>query len=530
MWRSRNQANSKSQAAEYKRSDTNFYPKGDVVRAHPSAVIIAEAATPRKGDSYFFTPQKKAPREIYIEVLNDWIEPITPPDMPASLGVPPDAMQIREPQGDVQAALPSAPANFTPVKDGMTLPNGAVVKTGANGTAAVLFGGVDSARLMPNSEAAVQQTVTAQSRSVEVDLTAGGVFSKVGTQVGVKGEYEVHTPFGNAGAQGTDFVTIAMPSRTDVWIAQGTVSLVNLSERQSKRLATATSDGTGPLKISRLPAMTDPHQALQADAETMSLILNFIPMANQKIKALRDKKATGATLTANEEAYLGRIKQVPCLIKLALVEPPAPAPARLPRRPWLPRPPAHRPHPSSAPTAAPAPPAPANPHAPMSWCIRTARSSSRAPRWAWLNFKRSWKRWSRRTRQHQAFVIKGGKTVPYELKNFCKAVNSIAAPMPPPPPRLHRHPSTPMPPAPAIRVADHCAAARSERRSPSNPRPLLRPPSRIHRPPPLPPRPRRLPLPPPAPPPSVPWCAWTERSISRAPPMNFPDSSRSWKR
>ena len=71
----------------------------------------------------------------------------------------------------------------------MALPNGAVVKTGADGTAAVLFGGVDSARLMPNSSAAVQQTVTAQSRSVEVDLTAGGVFSKVGTQVGVAGTY-----------------------------------------------------------------------------------------------------------------------------------------------------------------------------------------------------------------------------------------------------------------------------------------------------------------------------------------------------
>ena len=309
--------------AEYKHADTNFYGKGDVTRAHPSAVILSESALTKTGDSYFFAPQKKAPKDIYVETLNDWIEPITPPGA-TSLGIAPDAMQIREPQGDVQIALPSAPANFTPVTDGMTLPNGAVLKTGENGTAAVLFGGVDSARLIPNSEAAVQQTVTAQTRSAEVDLTTGAVFSKVGTQVGVKGEYEVHTPFGNAVAHGTDFVTLVMPARTDVWVAQGTVQL---NEPDGKTGPTVTSDGVGPLKIMRLPAISDPHQSFLADTETLSLLLNFIPLADQKIKGLRDKMAGGATLTANEQAYLARLKKVPALIKLSLVEPPAPAPA-----------------------------------------------------------------------------------------------------------------------------------------------------------------------------------------------------------
>jgi len=343
--------------AEYKRADTNFYATGDIVKAHPSAVILSEGkmtspggsarsilvvwqrvgnssaakvspAGYRKDDSYFVTSHgKKAPKEIYFETVSDWIEPITPPGGAAALSIAPDAMQVREPQGDVQVALPSAPANFSPVTDGMTLPNGAVVKTGANGTAAVLFGGVDSARLMPDSAAAVQQTVTAQSRSAEVDLTTGGVFSKVGTQVGVKGDYEVHTPFGNAVAHGTDFVTIttsAQVLRTDVWVAQGTVELV---QPNGQKAGVVTADGAGALKIIRFPAMTDPHQAMQADVETLTAILNFIPMANQKIKVLRNKKTMGVSPTADEQAYLNRIKQVPCLIKLALVEPPAPAPA-----------------------------------------------------------------------------------------------------------------------------------------------------------------------------------------------------------
>jgi biopolymer transport protein ExbD len=308
--------------AEYKRTDTNFYPKGDFVKDHAGAVIIPRGGYTQKEDSYFFTPKIRAPKTIYVETLDDWIEPITPPDMPASLGVPADAMQIREPQGDVQVALPSAPANFSPATDNMTLPNGAVVKTGENGTAAVLFGGVDSARLMPNSAAAMQQTVTATSRVAEVDLTAGGVFSKVGTQVGVKGSYEVHTPFGNAVAQGGDFVTVITSSRADVWVAQGTVNFENPAA--SNAAEAVTSDGTGPLKILRSPAIADSHQTLLADVETLTPTLNFIPLANQKVKGLRDKQAQGTTLSANEEAYLGRIKQVPSLIKLDLVPPPAP--------------------------------------------------------------------------------------------------------------------------------------------------------------------------------------------------------------
>src|SRR5260221_8804643 len=94
--------------AEYKRTDMNLYWKGDVVKVEPDAVILPLSSFTQKGDSYFFTPKIRAPKEIYVQVVNDWIEPITPPDMPASLGVPPDAMQIREPQGDVQGAFPSA--------------------------------------------------------------------------------------------------------------------------------------------------------------------------------------------------------------------------------------------------------------------------------------------------------------------------------------------------------------------------------------------------------------------------------------
>ena len=72
--------------AEYKQSDTNFYLKGNVLKASPSEVIMTSGSYTKKDDSYFITPHKKAPKILYIEVLNDWIEPITPPNMPTSSG------------------------------------------------------------------------------------------------------------------------------------------------------------------------------------------------------------------------------------------------------------------------------------------------------------------------------------------------------------------------------------------------------------------------------------------------------------
>jgi biopolymer transport protein ExbD len=302
-----------TQGAQYKRADAKFYAHGDVLKADPAAVILPPTALAQNGEIYTYTPKKKAPKFIYAEVPNDWIEPITPPDM-TPLNIAPDAMQVREPHGDVQVAMPSAPTSFSPAADGEPLPNGAVIKTGDNSTAAILFGGVDSARLMPNSEAAVQQAVASTSRAAEVDLTVGGVFSKVGTQAGVQSDYQVHTPYGTALAAGGDFVTLLTNNRIDLWVYAGTVELL---QPDGKKFGTATGDGKGPLKLIRYPAAG--MDAISADADSLSTILGFIPMANQKLAALHQKAAANVPLTANEQAYLARIKQVPALIKLEII-------------------------------------------------------------------------------------------------------------------------------------------------------------------------------------------------------------------
>ena len=310
--------------AEYKLADQNFYLRASVVKAVPSAVILRAGEYRQEGDSYFITAHHKAPQDVYIEVVKDWLEPITPPSMPDSLGLAPDVMQIREPQGDVQVAPPTNTGAFVPATEGMPISNGEVVRTGKDGTAAVLFGGINSARLAPNSEALVQQTVMPDLRTTRIDLKSGIVFSKVGLRHGEKQDFEVHMPLGTAFAKGTDFVCAVMPDRTDVLVAQGTV---RFDQANGPTLATIQSTGKGPLKIIHVPPIKEPALAMAATTQTVTAIMSFIPTVNLKLKTLHDQMTQGVKMTAQQTTYLSMMKKFPCLIHLSLVAPPAPVPA-----------------------------------------------------------------------------------------------------------------------------------------------------------------------------------------------------------
>ena len=324
--------------AEYKRADTSFYLRRDVHLADPGAVILPASSFRQQDDSYFFQPHKKAPHEIYLLEMHDWLEPITPPSMPLAptdLGITGDTMQIREMQGDVQVALTGDPTNFAAATDKMTIPNSAIVKTGDNGSAAILFGGVNSARLEPDTQVAVRQVITPTIRSTLVDLKAGAVFSKVGLRPGYKQDYEVRTPSGTAKAKGTDFLTIADASHADVFVAQG---VVEFDGPDGKRVAEARSNGKGELEIIQSALAASAGKAAPpAVTDELTMALNFIPTVDLKVKALRDRVAGGGKLTPQEKKYLSLLRRLPALIKLTLVAPPAPPP-QPPPAPETPKP------------------------------------------------------------------------------------------------------------------------------------------------------------------------------------------------
>jgi len=116
----------------------------------------------------------------------------------------------------------------------------------------------------------------------------------------------------------------------DVWVAQGTVELA--APDGGKQVTVST--GHEPLQVMRYPPAPDAARANAESAESLTALLNFIPMANQKLKALAARAQSGEELTATEKDYIGRVRQVTSLIKLATANAPVtPAPAPEPARP-----------------------------------------------------------------------------------------------------------------------------------------------------------------------------------------------------
>jgi hypothetical protein len=209
-------------------------------------------------------------------------------------------------------------------------------------------------------------------------------------------------------------------------MAQGTVELVPTSGSQTAA-ETVTADGTGELKVLHYPPISDPHSLTLGDAVTLTALMNFIPMANQKTKSLRDKMARGVALTTAEQDYLQRIKEIPCVIKLALVEP---APAPKPK-------PAPLAKPTPVATTAPATPAPAN-GAPIPIVIHsngTIRFQNTTMGLAELQTKL---KAIVLATPDQSFAIKAGKKVAYEkirqVLDSCRDANVAHVTAPPPPP------------------------------------------------------------------------------------------------
>ncbi len=293
---------------EYKAADANIYLPADAQDSEP---ILSKGVT-HTGDSYFVMGKKKAAPVVYVEDKREWLEPLSPPDG-TPLDIKPDAMDLRDVQGDVSVQGPGGGA-FVPATEKMPLINGAVVKTGAGGTAVVLFGGVASTRFSPNSEAAVQQNITPAERSEQIDLRVGIAFAKVGTLVGQKNDLKVITATATAESHGGDFAVAQMSNRVDLFLASGAAKLT-ANGKAMKAVA---------LGITRAPVLADKAVAAAADAETLGAIFNFIPTANTKLKALRDSLGSGAQLSKAQKAYVARIVRVPVLTKLAYVPPPAP--------------------------------------------------------------------------------------------------------------------------------------------------------------------------------------------------------------
>jgi hypothetical protein len=132
-----------------------------------------------------------------------WSEPITAPDGSAP-AVATDEIRLVEVHGTVTIIAQDGAEQTG--SEGTLVPSGATVRTAANSSAALFMGGVNSARLMPNCELVVTQTLAGPVRTDVVNLKSGAVFSRIGHRDGETENYSVVTPEGVTGAESNDML------------------------------------------------------------------------------------------------------------------------------------------------------------------------------------------------------------------------------------------------------------------------------------------------------------------------------------
>jgi hypothetical protein len=182
-----------------------------------------------------------------------WAEPITPPSGTApTVGI--DEMKLVAVHGPVTLTLPNGEKKSA--ADGMLIPSGTSIATTENSSAAVFMGGVDSARLLPNTQAKVSQNLNGSTRKTNIDVKSGTIFSRVGHRPGEKQDYEVRTPEGVAAARGTSFaVSVTTASGHEVTVCATQDGVVTLTDSSNGHVITVTPMNSGQISIGSIPGL-----------------------------------------------------------------------------------------------------------------------------------------------------------------------------------------------------------------------------------------------------------------------------------
>ena len=218
-----------------------------------------------------------------------WSEPVTPP---RGYGAPPqvaaDQMKLLEVQGTVTVNTPNGSSKVG--HNGMIIPTGSTVETVGNSSAAVLMGGVNSARLLPDTEAQINQHMNGSVRKTTIDLHQGTVFSRVGRRAGETQNYQVSTPEGVAAARGTEFADNRTQGHHYIFVRKGAVAI----EVHGNLFRVLTGDSQS-VQIGVVPPAADGESVFH---EVMEIVQSF----NLKLQGVLDR-INGGTASADDIAF-----------------------------------------------------------------------------------------------------------------------------------------------------------------------------------------------------------------------------------
>jgi hypothetical protein len=197
-------------------------------------------------------------------------------------------MKLVELQGSATVHTPGG--GFEDAADGMVIPSGSVVTTGADSSVAVFMGGINSVRLLPDSEVAITHHLEGGVRYTVIDLHRGTAFSRIGRRDGETQHYEVRTPQGTTLAKGTEIADSNFNGYHYAYCVKGTAGLYIANQF----LKDISGDGGGAIGMGSMPPANDEAQVLRSillALQPFNLKTNEIALHIQQGRATREELA-----------------------------------------------------------------------------------------------------------------------------------------------------------------------------------------------------------------------------------------------
>ncbi len=263
----------------------------DVRQQFPSEPILGSDFAVRDGDRFFVTPGPglNGARAWFV-AEGGWLEPRLPHPAANANNVVLSIVQ----QG-VSISRDGAPT--APAAAGETIDSKTTIRAG-EGWAALTVGGVDTLHLLPGTEVSIEFEPSPSAPRTRVNLKSGGVFSRIKRRGDSPPDYKIVTPKGISGARGTDFVTLALPDRIEVWIAEG---IVDVFDPDGNKVGEVAAEDDKALKVFRHPALPSQAEIFEANAAIMTAAINFIQQANIVSAGIAEKRQSRIALTPEEE-------------------------------------------------------------------------------------------------------------------------------------------------------------------------------------------------------------------------------------
>ena len=221
-----------------------------------------------------------------------WAEPITSPDG-SHPQVGSSEMKLVELKGAVAVTAPNGREQDG--QDGMLVPSGSTIHTAGGSSVALFMGGVNSIRLMPDTEVQVSQELNGGVRKTVVALRSGTIFNRVGRKDGEKQNYQVQSPEGVAVAKGTEFADSLANGHHYVFVVKGIVwTLINAV--QTGNLTPTNSH----LALGSMPPSTD------GDKVLFSILTALQPFQTKLQQIITD--INNHTATPSELGYFDNLR------------------------------------------------------------------------------------------------------------------------------------------------------------------------------------------------------------------------------